>query len=55
MQECASAIRDKVLLSYIIQYTQEYTVGPLDYCGIARLVKGRGSDMSVANFLFLLD
>ncbi|KAJ7868037.1 hypothetical protein B0H14DRAFT_2439594, partial [Mycena olivaceomarginata] len=32
------------LLSYIIKYTQEFTVGPLDYCGITRRIKGRGTD-----------
>ncbi|KAK7057079.1 hypothetical protein R3P38DRAFT_3544272 [Favolaschia claudopus] len=26
-------------------YTQEYTVGPLDYCGMARRIKGRGEDV----------
>ncbi|KAJ7601865.1 hypothetical protein DFH06DRAFT_1399924 [Mycena polygramma] len=45
MKECDSTTREKALLSYIIQYTQDYTVGPLDYCGVARLVKGRGSDI----------
>ncbi|KAJ7637920.1 hypothetical protein DFH06DRAFT_1053934, partial [Mycena polygramma] len=45
MQECDSTTREKALLSYIIQYTQDYTVGPLDYCGVARLVKGRGPDI----------
>ncbi|KAK7012380.1 hypothetical protein R3P38DRAFT_3588120 [Favolaschia claudopus] len=40
-----SFVRDRALLSYIIKYTQDYTVGPLDYCGIARRIKGRGEDV----------
>ncbi|KAK7041223.1 hypothetical protein R3P38DRAFT_3453508 [Favolaschia claudopus] len=28
-----------------LKYTQDYTVGPLDYCGIARRIKGRGEDV----------
>lgn len=36
--------RSKSLLSYIIKYTKNYTVGPLDYCGVARRVEGRGED-----------
>ncbi|KAK7036928.1 hypothetical protein R3P38DRAFT_3480764 [Favolaschia claudopus] len=40
-----SFVRDRTLLSYIIKYTQDYTVGPLDYCGIARRIKGRGEDV----------
>ncbi|KAK7016662.1 hypothetical protein R3P38DRAFT_3202916 [Favolaschia claudopus] len=39
--------RDRALLSYIIKYTQDYTVRQLDYCGIARRVKGRGADVYV--------
>jgi hypothetical protein len=45
MSECDSGMREKALLNSIIQYTQDFTVGPLDYCGIARLIKGRGPDM----------
>lgn len=45
MQECDSSTRERALLSNIIKYTQDYTVGPLDYCGIARRIKGRGPDM----------
>ncbi|KAJ7022894.1 hypothetical protein C8F04DRAFT_1272088 [Mycena alexandri] len=45
MLECDSGTRAKALLSYIIQHTQDFTVGPLDYCGIARLIKGRGPDI----------
>ncbi|KAK7001158.1 hypothetical protein R3P38DRAFT_3612701, partial [Favolaschia claudopus] len=40
-----SFVRERALLSYIIKYTQDYTVGPLDYCGIARRIKGRGEDV----------
>ncbi|KAK6988967.1 hypothetical protein R3P38DRAFT_3092724 [Favolaschia claudopus] len=40
-----SFVREHALLSYIIKYTQDYTVGPLDYCGIARRIKGRGEDV----------
>lgn len=47
MHECDTGTREKALLSYIIQHTLDYTVGPLDYCGIARLIKGRGADMYV--------
>lgn len=39
------ATRGRALLSYVIQYTQDWTVGPLEYCGIARRIKGRGQDM----------
>ncbi|KAJ7438872.1 hypothetical protein FB451DRAFT_1378109 [Mycena latifolia] len=45
MHLCDSGTRQKALLSYIIKHTQDYTVGPLDYCGIARRIKGRGQDM----------
>ncbi|KAJ7780495.1 hypothetical protein B0H14DRAFT_3164134 [Mycena olivaceomarginata] len=45
MSECDSGTREKALLNSIIQYTQDFTVGPLDYCGIARLIKGRGPDI----------
>lgn len=31
----------KALFSYIIRYTKDYAVGPLDYCGIARIIHGR--------------
>ncbi|KAJ7928704.1 hypothetical protein B0H13DRAFT_2311328 [Mycena leptocephala] len=40
IQKCSPSIRERALLSYIIQYTQDFTVGPLDYCGIARRIKG---------------
>ncbi|KAJ6611852.1 hypothetical protein B0H10DRAFT_1952741 [Mycena sp. CBHHK59/15] len=45
MHECDMGTQEKALLSYIIQHTLDYTVGPLDYCGIARLIKGRGADI----------
>ncbi|KAJ6572487.1 hypothetical protein DFH09DRAFT_1277419 [Mycena vulgaris] len=45
IQQCSPSIRERALLSYIIQYTQDFTVGPLDYCGIARRIKGRGDDV----------
>ncbi|KAF8231077.1 hypothetical protein L208DRAFT_1378283 [Tricholoma matsutake] len=32
-------------LSYVIQHTKQFTVGPLDYCGVAQHVKGRGHDI----------
>ncbi|KAK7036924.1 hypothetical protein R3P38DRAFT_3182924 [Favolaschia claudopus] len=36
---CDSSVRERTLLTYIIKYTQDFTVGPLDYCGIARRIK----------------
>ncbi|KAK6971267.1 hypothetical protein R3P38DRAFT_2587381 [Favolaschia claudopus] len=42
---CDSSVRERTLLTYIIKYTQDFTVGPLDYCGIARRIKGRGGDL----------
>ncbi|KAJ7825262.1 hypothetical protein B0H13DRAFT_2375020 [Mycena leptocephala] len=45
IQQCSSSIRERALLSYIIQHTQDFTVGPLDYCGIARRIKGWGTDV----------
>ncbi|KAF7371978.1 hypothetical protein MVEN_00055800 [Mycena venus] len=45
MQQCNPSTRDRALLAYIIKFTQNFTVGPLDYCGIARRIKGRGDDM----------
>ncbi|KAJ7745653.1 hypothetical protein B0H16DRAFT_1557730 [Mycena metata] len=45
MLECDSGTRAKALLSYIIEHTQDYSVGPLDYCGIVHLMKGRGADI----------
>lgn len=39
--------RAQALLSYVISHTKKYTVGPLDYCGVARRVKGRGEDLYV--------
>ncbi|KAJ7877256.1 hypothetical protein B0H14DRAFT_3130249 [Mycena olivaceomarginata] len=41
---CDPSTRAHALLSYIIKYTQDFTVGPLDYCGITRRIKGRGTD-----------
>ncbi|KAJ7156231.1 hypothetical protein C8R46DRAFT_1294815 [Mycena filopes] len=45
MLESDSGTRAKALLNYIIQFTQDYTIGPLDYCGIARLIRGAGPDV----------
>ncbi|KAJ7099989.1 hypothetical protein B0H15DRAFT_927592 [Mycena belliarum] len=45
MLEGDAETREKALLTYKIRYTQEFTVGPLDYCGIARRIKGRGQDI----------
>ncbi|KAJ7468853.1 hypothetical protein B0H11DRAFT_2045141 [Mycena galericulata] len=45
MVQCDPSTRERALLSYIIKHTQDYTVGPLDYCGIARRIKGRGKDV----------
>lgn len=45
MQQCNPSARDHALLTYIINFTQNFTVGPLDYCGIARRIKGRGDDV----------
>jgi hypothetical protein len=42
---CNTSARDRALLTYIINFTQNFTVGPLDYCGIARRIKGRGDDV----------
>ncbi|KAF8129449.1 hypothetical protein K438DRAFT_1999852 [Mycena galopus ATCC 62051] len=43
IEQSGSSEREHSLLSYIIQYTQDFTIGPLDYCGIACRIKGRGS------------
>ncbi|KAK6992325.1 hypothetical protein R3P38DRAFT_2802806 [Favolaschia claudopus] len=32
---------ERALLSYIIKYTQDYTVGPLDYCGTVSPIESR--------------
>lgn len=45
MQQCNPSARHRALLTYIINFTQNFTVGPLDYCGIARRIKGRGHDV----------
>ncbi|KAF8076957.1 hypothetical protein FPV67DRAFT_440258 [Lyophyllum atratum] len=37
--------RKKLLISYVTQHTKNYTIGPLDYCGIARRVKTSGKDI----------
>ena len=39
--------REKRLLRVVTQYQNIYTVGPLDYCGIGKLVRGRGQDVYV--------
>jgi len=44
--------QDKRLLSFVTQHRNTYTVGPLDYCGIAKLVHGRGGDVYVLSFPF---
>jgi hypothetical protein len=33
------------LLSFVTQHRNTYTVGPLDYCGTAKLVHGSGKDV----------
>lgn len=33
--------RTKELFEYIVTYTNGYAVGPLDYCGVARIIHGR--------------
>ena len=48
---CSPAERKKVSLSYQTQCTGLFTVGPLDYCGIACLVKERGESKCVFSFL----
>ena len=45
--------RKKWLLSFLTQYCNMYIVGPLDYCGIAKLVHGRADDMYVSLKPFL--
>ncbi|KAJ7855340.1 hypothetical protein B0H13DRAFT_1903169 [Mycena leptocephala] len=50
---CNTPARDRALLTYIINFTQNFTVGPLDYCGIARRIKGRGDDGSTDVFYVL--
>ncbi|GLB43862.1 hypothetical protein LshimejAT787_1500460 [Lyophyllum shimeji] len=37
--------RKKLLISFVTQHTKNYTIGPLDYCGIARRVKTSGKDI----------
>ncbi|KAJ7901422.1 hypothetical protein B0H13DRAFT_2336088 [Mycena leptocephala] len=45
MQQCDPSTCDHALLTYIINFTQNLTIGPLDYCGIACRIKGRGDDV----------
>ena len=52
--------RNECLLSFVTQYRNTYTVGPLDYCGIAKLVHGRGNDVyvipsSLSSFSLIFD
>ncbi|KAG6848988.1 hypothetical protein H0H93_012193 [Arthromyces matolae] len=37
--------QSNLTLSHVIQYTEQYTVGPLDYCGVARRIKTAGIDV----------
>jgi hypothetical protein len=39
--------RQNRLLSFVTQHRNTYTVGPLDYCGTAKLVHGSGKDVYV--------
>jgi hypothetical protein len=48
---CMPEEQKNLVLSYLTQHTGIYTVGPLDYCGIARLMKGRGESKYVSLFL----
>jgi hypothetical protein len=45
MQQCDPSTCDHTLLTYIINFTQNLTIGPLDYCGIACRIKGLGDDV----------
>lgn len=43
--------RQQRLLGFVTQHRNTYTVGPLDYCGTAKLVHGSGKDVYVLLFL----
>ncbi len=40
--------RRKRLINFVTQHRNTYTVGPLDYCGIAKLVRGSGQNVYVS-------
>ncbi|KAF8987634.1 hypothetical protein BDZ89DRAFT_1152618 [Hymenopellis radicata] len=38
-ETCSEAIRAAHLFAYIVKCTMSYAVGPLDFCGVARIIK----------------
>lgn len=47
LTESSGSEKTKLLLKYVISHTAIWTVGPLDYCGVAKIIcaQGSGQDM----------
>lgn len=51
ISEVTGSERAKLLLRNVTQFSEIYTVGPLDFCGIAEIVHGPGGTEVYVLFL----
>lgn len=42
MEAAPDTLREERLLYNVTQHSEVYTVGPLDFCGVAEVIKGPG-------------